>query len=305
MDRLLKRPEYADYWALKWSDLLRVNRRELGHKRAFEYYKWIRDSFVENKPFDQFSIEIVAAQCRIAAGRQHLKHAGFEAQDTNIKCTATEIVYRKNALTFAIEAIGQRGSGRFGKQTQDVEACDSTCIFCCLALRIVKIGGYGNHRCRDWFAEQGFSSAFELTQNLGRYFNRTYMLAVAKIESNDWSGFIDKSVGMAKANLRWCSSHESFDADNHMFWMLGCLTTSAAADNRFVIGIRNNRGHQYFTVFIAKYFRRSTMRGDCHQAMRCAQVDTDHASCGRLVAQWVECRRRLSQDVVPRRCPAR
>ena len=62
VEQLLKRPEYADYWALKWSDLLRVNRRELGHKRAFEYYKWIRDSFAENKHFDQFARELLTAE---------------------------------------------------------------------------------------------------------------------------------------------------------------------------------------------------------------------------------------------------
>ena len=62
VDRLLNRPEYADYWALKWSDLLRVNRRELGHKRAFEYYNWIRSSCAENKPLDQFARELLLAE---------------------------------------------------------------------------------------------------------------------------------------------------------------------------------------------------------------------------------------------------
>jgi len=59
---LLERREYADYWALKWSDLLRVNRRELGHKGAYEYYHWIRDSFGANKPIDQFAKEVIAAE---------------------------------------------------------------------------------------------------------------------------------------------------------------------------------------------------------------------------------------------------
>ncbi len=62
VDDLLKRPEYAAYWGLKWSDLLRVNRRELGHKSAYEYYRWIRDSFAENKPLDQFAAQLIAAE---------------------------------------------------------------------------------------------------------------------------------------------------------------------------------------------------------------------------------------------------
>ncbi|HUG68763.1 MAG TPA: DUF1549 domain-containing protein [Pirellulaceae bacterium] len=61
VDQLLRRPEYADYWALKWADLLRVDRLKLGHKRAYVYYQWIHDSFAANKPFDRFTTELVAA----------------------------------------------------------------------------------------------------------------------------------------------------------------------------------------------------------------------------------------------------
>lgn len=62
VDQLLSRPEFADYWALKWSDLLRVDRQVLGHKQAHRYYRWIRDSLAANKPFDQFARELVTAE---------------------------------------------------------------------------------------------------------------------------------------------------------------------------------------------------------------------------------------------------
>lgn len=62
VDELLQRPEYADYWALKWSDLLRVDRQALGHKRAYAYYRWIRDSLAANRPFDQFTRELLTAE---------------------------------------------------------------------------------------------------------------------------------------------------------------------------------------------------------------------------------------------------
>jgi hypothetical protein len=62
IDKLLGRPEYAEYWALKWSDLLRVDRRVLGHKEAYDYYSWIRDSFADNKPYDRFAREIITAE---------------------------------------------------------------------------------------------------------------------------------------------------------------------------------------------------------------------------------------------------
>lgn len=62
VDKLLERPEYGDYWALKWADLLRVERGALGHKRAYAYYRWIRESFENNKPYDQFVRELLTAE---------------------------------------------------------------------------------------------------------------------------------------------------------------------------------------------------------------------------------------------------
>jgi hypothetical protein len=62
VDELLDRPEYADYWALKWADLLRIERQALGHKRAYGYYKWVREGIARNKPLDQFAREVVTAE---------------------------------------------------------------------------------------------------------------------------------------------------------------------------------------------------------------------------------------------------
>ena len=62
VDELLLRPEFADYWALKWADLLRVDRQALGHKGAYAFYHWIHDSVAANKPLDQFARELLTAE---------------------------------------------------------------------------------------------------------------------------------------------------------------------------------------------------------------------------------------------------
>lgn len=62
IDRLLDSPEYADYFANKWSALLRNQRTQPTYARgSYLFYSWIRDSIAENKPFDQFVREVVAA----------------------------------------------------------------------------------------------------------------------------------------------------------------------------------------------------------------------------------------------------
>jgi hypothetical protein len=62
VDELLERPEYIDYWALKWADVLRVDRQVLGHKDAYAYYHWIRQRLAANTPFDRMVGELITAE---------------------------------------------------------------------------------------------------------------------------------------------------------------------------------------------------------------------------------------------------
>lgn len=62
VDELLARPEYGDYWANKWVDLLRPNPYRVGIKAVMNFDAWIRDAFRTNKPYDQFVSELVTAQ---------------------------------------------------------------------------------------------------------------------------------------------------------------------------------------------------------------------------------------------------
>ncbi len=62
VDRLLLEPEFADHWANKWADLLRPNPYHVGIKATFNYDRWIRQSFHERKPWDQFVRELIAAK---------------------------------------------------------------------------------------------------------------------------------------------------------------------------------------------------------------------------------------------------
>ena len=64
IDRLLEREEFADYWAMKWSDVLRVKAEfpiNLWPNAAQAYHHWIRTSLRDNKPYDQFVCELLTA----------------------------------------------------------------------------------------------------------------------------------------------------------------------------------------------------------------------------------------------------
>ncbi len=62
VEGLLERPEYAEFWANKWADLLRPNPYRVGIKAVWMLDAWLRRAFRENKPYDQFVRELVTAQ---------------------------------------------------------------------------------------------------------------------------------------------------------------------------------------------------------------------------------------------------
>lgn len=66
VNRLLDSADYADYFANKWSAILRNKRRDANYTRgSYAFHGWIRDSLYENKPYDQFVREILAASGEI------------------------------------------------------------------------------------------------------------------------------------------------------------------------------------------------------------------------------------------------
>ncbi|HMO66550.1 MAG TPA: DUF1549 domain-containing protein, partial [Verrucomicrobiota bacterium] len=62
VDALLGRPEFADFWALKWADLLRIEERQLDTNGMRVFHAWIRDSLAANKPLDVFARELIAGK---------------------------------------------------------------------------------------------------------------------------------------------------------------------------------------------------------------------------------------------------
>jgi hypothetical protein len=62
VDALLARPEFVDFWTLKWSDLLRVNRQVLGERGMWAFHQYLRESVAANKPWDQLARELLTAR---------------------------------------------------------------------------------------------------------------------------------------------------------------------------------------------------------------------------------------------------
>lgn len=79
VERLLARPEYADYWAMKWADLLRADRIKVTPQGAVGVTRWLRSKIASNQPYDEFVREILTVQGPI---QSESPAAFFKALDT-------------------------------------------------------------------------------------------------------------------------------------------------------------------------------------------------------------------------------
>ena len=64
VDLLLDRPAHADYWAMKWSDILRIKAEfpvKVWPNAAQAYYHWVWEAVTQNKPYDQFARELLTS----------------------------------------------------------------------------------------------------------------------------------------------------------------------------------------------------------------------------------------------------
>ncbi len=62
VDALLQRPEFVDWWSLRWGDLLQNSRNASSDPAVFAFREWLRAAVGRNLPLDQFAREILTAR---------------------------------------------------------------------------------------------------------------------------------------------------------------------------------------------------------------------------------------------------
>lgn len=88
VNQLVDSSDYAENFANKWSAILRNKRRNDQDKNAtYAFYEWIRESMLDNLPYDQFVREIVSATGEPgknppAAWYREVKDASAQVEDT-------------------------------------------------------------------------------------------------------------------------------------------------------------------------------------------------------------------------------
>ena len=62
IDRLLASPDFADHWALKWADLLRVEEKTMDARGVEVFHAWIRRVINRDRPLNEFVRELLSAR---------------------------------------------------------------------------------------------------------------------------------------------------------------------------------------------------------------------------------------------------
>lgn len=62
IDALTQRPEFADHWALRWADVLRIADESLSVEGAKAYHAWLRDSLAKNRPLSEVVKEMLTSR---------------------------------------------------------------------------------------------------------------------------------------------------------------------------------------------------------------------------------------------------
>ncbi len=64
VERLFARPEFAEYWALRWCDALRVKSEfpvNLWPNAVQAYHRWVHDAVRDNMPYDRFATALLTS----------------------------------------------------------------------------------------------------------------------------------------------------------------------------------------------------------------------------------------------------
>lgn len=61
VDKLLADPQFAEFWARKWLDVLRANQKRLPRDVLVAFYRWWQERIQQNTPFDQVVRELLTA----------------------------------------------------------------------------------------------------------------------------------------------------------------------------------------------------------------------------------------------------
>ena len=107
----------------------------------------------------------------------YFEHAVADVQYGNVERAAAQIEYQNGLVGLFVQPVGERRGRRLIDYAQDVQAGNLTGVFGGLPLRIIEIGGHGDHRVGHLFAQVLGCIVGQPAQDHRRDFLRRILLA--------------------------------------------------------------------------------------------------------------------------------
>ena len=119
-------------------------------------------------PVHDGEVEVVAAEERVAVGREDLDDALADAEDRDVERATAEVVDGDDLfLAGLVQPVGECRGGRLVDDAQDLEAGDLAGVLGRLALGVVEVGRDRDDRLRDLVAELRLGVRAQLLEDHG------------------------------------------------------------------------------------------------------------------------------------------
>ena len=233
-------------------------------------------------PIDQQVVDVVAAEVRVAVGREHLEDAVFDTEDGNVERAAAEVVDRDDARVALVETIRQRRCRRLVDDAKDLEPGDPARVARRRALRVVEVGRNGDHGAIDFvvelalLGEERLRAVLELAQHKGGNLRRRELL-VADADAKDTTVAADPKWKMTRFILDVVASlaHEALHRIDRALRVdqQPPLRFASDVDGAFVAKRHDGR-HEAIALLVANDLGRAVLDiGD--EGVGGAEIDAD------------------------------
>eukprot|EP00982_Pelagococcus_subviridis_P014118 31307-Pelagococcus_subviridis.AAC.3 len=121
---------------------------------------------VLREPLHDPLVEVVAAEVRVARRGEHLEDAVANLQDGHVKGAAAEVEDQDRLVRLLLEAVREARRGRLVDDAQNFDAGDGARVLRRLTLRVVEVGGDGDHSLGHRVAKVGRGVVAQLAEHL-------------------------------------------------------------------------------------------------------------------------------------------
>ncbi|KAK3029710.1 hypothetical protein RJ639_039119 [Escallonia herrerae] len=156
-------------------------------------------------------IEVLSSKVSDTSSGLHFDVTLFNSEERDIKCTATKVknknIFYTNNTFLSEKTISNGSSSRLIYNARHIETCNSSSIFCSLALRVIEIGRHSDNSIFYICSKKNFSNLTHLSKDHGRDLLRRKLLYQAFVFDSD-HGLVISTCN----DLEWPELHK-FEQD--------------------------------------------------------------------------------------------